>query len=80
MGPKEDRVNKKALKEQFKERWKAEKATHEMVVKEWQEECNRLRGEGTLVKNLPKRPSRKTRAELEKEMGLGDESDLGDDD
>jgi hypothetical protein len=39
---------------------------HLTAVKEWQEECNRLWGGGTLVKNLPKRPSRKTRAELEK--------------
>ena len=77
---KEARVNKKALKEQFNERWKAEKAAHEMGVKEWQEECNRLQRGGTLVKDLPKRPPRKTRAELEKEMGLGDESDDEDDD
>jgi hypothetical protein len=80
---KEDWVNKKALKEQFNERWKAEKTAHEKAVKEWQEECNRLQEGGTLVKNLPKRPLRKTRAELEKEMGLGDESDdedLGNDD
>jgi len=48
---------------------------YEMLVKEWQEECNRLQGGGTRVKNLPKRPSRKTRAELEKEIGLGNESD-----
>jgi len=34
-----------------------------------------LQGGGTHVKNLPKRPSRKTRADLEKEIGLGNEND-----
>ena len=50
-------------------------AWHVLLVKEWQEECNRLQGGGTHVKNLPKRPSRKTRADLEKEIGLGNEND-----
>lgn len=72
---KEARVNKKALREQFNAQWKAEKAAHELAVKEWQEECNRLRRSGTRVKDLPKRPQRKTRAELATAMGLGNESD-----
>ena len=41
-----------------------------------------MRTSGTLVKDLPKEPPCKTKAELEKEMGLGDESDeedVGDD-
>jgi hypothetical protein len=51
--------------------WPVKRDMYTFHTVAWQ--CNRLWKGGTPVKNLSKRPSRKTRTELEKEMSLEDE-------
>jgi hypothetical protein len=56
------------------------KEAHDLAVEEWKGRCTQLRGGGTKIKDLPKRPCIQKKADLEKEMGLVDESDEEDGD
>ncbi|KAJ3506763.1 hypothetical protein NLJ89_g6683 [Agrocybe chaxingu] len=57
--------NKKASKERLERRWKEVCATHKAAVVEWAAECERLRGMGMAVKDLPRKPKRPLKASLE---------------
>ncbi|KAJ3490068.1 hypothetical protein NLJ89_g11469 [Agrocybe chaxingu] len=71
--------NKKASKERLEQRWKEVCVAHEVAVAEWTAECDRLRGAGAAVKDLPKKPKRPLKASLE-ERGEEESESKSDDD
>ncbi|KAF9008263.1 hypothetical protein BDQ17DRAFT_1237090, partial [Cyathus striatus] len=82
---KEERRRKKEEKDRSDEEWKQRVAAYKNTIKEWESECARLRAEGVLRKNLPKRPGRLLRQEQsailrdgidEEGEGTGDETDI----
>ena len=52
------RAGKKVEKGQREDKWRAMKETHEKMIEGWIVECERLTANGTLKRDLPKRPAR----------------------
>jgi hypothetical protein len=76
------REAKKAAKKAADAAWKETLQAHEGEIERWKSECERQRAEGTLVKNLPKRPTRPLKPKMmgvssalvENEVDASDES------
>jgi len=73
------RSAKKSRKDALESLWKSRKEEHNKAVGEWTEECQRLTTEGVKKKDLPKKPARPLKSDVEKELvdqeGEEDESD-----
>jgi hypothetical protein len=52
----EGREAQRAVKASLEAEWKETKAKHQQAVEAWKLECDRLRKDGVLVKNLPAKP------------------------
>lgn len=81
-----EKERKRMLREAKKNRndarealWKVWGEEHKQAVEEWERTCAQLRQEGVLVKNLPKKPARPLRADLDEALeDLDDDGDLSD--
>ncbi|KAH7918926.1 hypothetical protein BV22DRAFT_989449, partial [Leucogyrophana mollusca] len=58
---KETQRSKKAAKGALDALWKKMQDEHTVALTAWEAECGKLRAEGMLVKDLPKRPKRPTK-------------------
>ena len=59
--------------------WKSRKEEHDKAVAEWTEECQRLTTEGVKKKDLPKKPARPLKSDVEKELVDQEEEEDGSD-
>jgi DDE superfamily endonuclease len=76
------RDQKRVAKAAAEELWKETIAAHQQEIQQWESECARLRAQGTLAKNLPKKPKRAAKPKPEvnidadaESAGSGDEVD-----
>jgi hypothetical protein len=70
-----ERAARKATQNAVSELWKVRCQEHKQAVCDWEAECSRLRADGVLKKNLPKRPPRVTKADVRCEIEAGSDSD-----
>ena len=68
---------KKSQKDALESLWKRRKEEHEKAVVEWTDECKRLATDGVKKKDLPKKPTRPLKSDVEKELVDQDEEEEG---
>ena len=73
------RSAKKSRKNALQSLWKSRKEEHDKAVAEWTEECQRLTTEGVKKKDLPKKPARPLKSDVEKELVYQEEEEDGSD-
>lgn len=76
---KQKQVDKRAQKNIVAERWKKALEEHAAEVEEWERKKKILRDQGILIKDLPKKPAKPKKgdieAEVEREVGVEDDED-----
>ena len=74
------RTEAQARRAELDRRWEAIGQEHELRVKEWEGECERLRIDGCLKKDLPKKPKKPRKPKISRGEGAGDLGAEGGDD
>ncbi|KAJ7814455.1 hypothetical protein B0H13DRAFT_1664787 [Mycena leptocephala] len=69
------REDRKSAKAELEERWKKMKADHLQAVAQWETQCATLTAGGARKKDLPKKPKRAKKPQLEKVGDSDDDSD-----